>query len=521
MDNNFKLGYDSSDYTYVSQQRALNYGLDIYGISGRNNMFFATNKLLINLGLELCFNRDISISNMLCDIQSENCDAWFCKHNKSLVKIMNTNKGVLDKIINLLVIFTNSSVKIFDRNYVHGFVKDNNIAMLYNSNRWPISRLVDCLSEQISKKVNLNFNSFARSLLLNNLVYNLSFKNLLINEDGIQTIKFYNYSVEAILNISHALDLYGYRNVSAYSSILFPENILNSLFSTKFIQFLYKINNNSSFAIKFMSKSVPYKNLIINNTVSNLSLFESTNVTQVMLENYCLLPVYSVILDFASSYLAYELEASRVVSQRLYAGKSSMDVFSDSSILKLSIGSTKLLEKFYLRNINFKFDFLCFINSFNRSSYSFTFLTFNKKLSENSSLSLVLGSLCNSFKSEISNIKIISMGNLPSFLSHNAMFILRNYNICNKVMLDFITMLSYIKHYKKDTLRFDIFYDFLSCKVINTSEMQPYGYLDFAFSYSKHIIRLLNIGSLYLVFNFKFIRDNFSFISFQFLNNVN
>lgn len=521
MDNNFKLSYNASDNSFTSQQKALNYGLDIYGISGRNNMFLSTNKLSINLGLELCLNRDISVSNMLCDIQSENSDAWFCKYNKSLSRVLNHNKNILDRIISLLVLFTNSSIKIFDRNYVHGFVKENDIAILYNSHRWPINRLIDSLSTQLSKRVNLNFNNFMRSFLLNNLIYSLSFKNLFISRDGIQQIKLCDYSEESLLNVSHSLDLYGYRNVSSYSSIFIPGNIISSLFSTKFIQILYRLNNNSSVAVRLMSKSVPYKNLVINNVISPISMFNTTNVTQVMLENNCLLPVYSVILDFVSSYFMYEIDASRVVSQRLYANKSCMDVFSDSSILKFSVYSTKLLEKLYLKNINFKFDFLCFINSFNKSSYSYTFFTFNKKLNNNDLLSLTFGSLCNSFRSEISNIKIINMSNLPDFLSQNAIFVLRNYDICNKVMIDFITMISYIKRYKMDICRFDIIYDFLSCKMVNLSEMRPVCYIDLAFSYSKHIVKILNVGSLYLVFNFKFLRDNFSFISFKFLSNVN
>lgn len=84
------------------KSKALNYGLDVYGISGRNNIYLNTNKFSINLGLELCLNRDISISNMICEIQSENISSWFCKNNKSLLNVLNIRNSFFEKLLECL-----------------------------------------------------------------------------------------------------------------------------------------------------------------------------------------------------------------------------------------------------------------------------------------------------------------------------------------------------------------------------------------------------------------------------------
>lgn len=519
-DNNFS--YDKSDHTFVSSQRAINYGLDIYGISGRNNIHFSTNKLALNFGIEMCMNRDISISNMICDIQEGNLQAWFCKNNKSLSNLMNINNGFFDKLIKIFLVLTNSSVKIFDRNYIHGFSNGDEIAIVYNCNRWPVRKILDYSVLRFTNFFNLNFDNNIKSFCLNNFIHNISNKNILINKDSIEFINLLGYESDELLNISHMLDLYGYRNTISYSSILSPLNLINSIFSTKFVQFLYRIDNASSFAIRFMSKSLGYKNLVLNRLESQFYLFNAENdVFQVILENYCLLPVYSMIINFESTYLNYEIEASKVISQRVYADKTSIDVFSDTSIIKFNINSNILFEKLYLKGVSFNFSNLFFINIFYKNSYAYTFLVLNKKLSDVSFIELNFGAICNSFSSlSLQNIKIINLDKSPNFLMHNAMFLLRNPNICNKIDFDFMTSLSYNRYCnKKDIFKFEIISDMLAYK-FKSNKLCIDRFFDIDLSYSKHIILLPNIGSLYLVINLKLIRDNLSFLSFKFINNV-
>lgn len=518
MDNNFS--YDISDKTFLSNQKALNYGLDVYGISGRNNIYLNTNKFSINLGLELCLNRDISISNMICEIQSENISSWFCKNNKSLFNILNIRNSFFEKIIRMFVILTNNSTKIFDRNYIHGFSNNDEISIFYNSNRWPTKKILDFLIFKSSNLFNLNFNNKIKSFVLNNIIYNLSNKNIFIDND-VRAFALLNYNEEDLLKIAQTLDLYGYRHEISYSNILLPSNVINSLFSSKFLNLTYKINNLNSFDIKFMSRSLSYKNLIINKTKSPLYLFHTDSVVQIILENYCLLPVYSMIFSFYSNYFQYELETNQVISQRIYSNKSSLEIFSDTTIIKLNINSTKLLEKLYLKNISLRFSSLFFINTFNKNSYTYSFLLLKRNIDSKSFVEINIGSLYNLCLSDVKNVKIINDDKSPNFLIHNALFLLRYPDLYNEVNFDFIFSFSYNRFLRKnDILKIELISDILTHNIYELTKLNIKRFFDLELSYSKNLILIPRLGSLYLVFNFKFMRDNLSFVNFKFINNV-
>lgn len=518
MDNNFS--YDLSDQTFLSNQKALNYGLDVYGISGRNNIYLNTNKFSINLGLELCLNRDISISNMICEIQSENISSWFCKNNKSLLNVLNIRNSFFEKIIRMFVILTNNSTKIFDRNYIHGFSNNNEISIFYNSNRWPTKKILDFMISKSSNLFNLSFNSNIKSFVLNNIIYNLSNKNIFI-DNNIRAFELLNYDEEDLLKIAQTLDLYGYRHEISYSNILLPSNVINSLFSSKFLNLTYKIDNLNSFDIKFMSRSLSYKNLIVNKTESPVYLFNTNNVIQIILENYCLLPVYSMVLSFYSNYFQYELETNKVISQRIYSNKSSLETFSDTTIIQLNINSTKLFEKLYLKNISIRFSSLFFINTFNKNSYTYSFVLLKRNIDAKSFIEVNIGSLYNLCLSDVKNIKIINDNKSPNFLVHNALFLLRHPYLSNSVNFDFIFSLSYNRFLRKnDILKIELISDILTHNIYEITKLNIKRFFDLELSYSKNLILIPRLGSLYLVFNFKFMRDNLSFVNFKFINNV-
>lgn len=515
----YTFDYNSDNDNIIYQNKAINYGIDIYGISGKNSFFVATNRYLLNLGIELCLNRDISIGNIVSEIQANNTNSWFCKNNASILHIVNFNRGFLNKIINFFAVVTNSSTKIFDRNYVHGFSNEEEFAMVYNLSKLSVNKLVDYLVLNIMKFVNVDHNSLFGRFVINNLIYHISSRNILIN-NSINYLQINPYEQSDLLNISQMLDLHGYRNYLSYSSIISASSVLNNILSTKFFKLTYMINNNNSVSVLMSSKPIHYRNLIMNKINNPMGLFNTNEVTSLILENNCILPAYAFNLTYVSNYFVYELETNKLISQKIYASNSSSDVFSDSFIIKLNVSSNKLLEKLYIKDVNTKLTTVIFLDNFTRNSYTYTFVKLSKNVSKNSNLSIKMGTLCSLNTVDDVNVKIINDEQLPSFILHNAAFLLRNNNIYNQSDFDFVTALSYsILTNRKDIIEMGCILDILAD--VKQNRLKTSRFFDIFLSYNRHILSIPKLGSLYLAINLKYLRDNLSLINFRFISHVN